>query len=231
MAFDCGPLSVWASHWSLLPESRWGLADLPIFGGPFQTVNTLEAIFVQQAVGAPGWEVLLGAAVAVTAAAYRRRGKQQETCLALIHCRPFLPPMRPQLRVSCGGMKRHDQQTAPTFAAPPLNSASACQVGASWASARVTNCQRAHVDTSGDSIAWRAAHAGSQLYLSHVYIDIASVVHLLWKLKHKLRNRLPPGLRGGKAIQVTWLLAGRAEGCAHPKVSLMRRECCVAFFG
>lgn len=50
MTFDCGPLSIWASYRSLLLESRWRLFDLPLFSAPFQTVNTLEAIFVQQ-----GW--------------------------------------------------------------------------------------------------------------------------------------------------------------------------------
>lgn len=145
----------------------------------------------------------MGASIAVTAAAYRRRGKEGETCLALMNRSSFLPPIRMQLWVSCDGMRSRDQQAAPRFAVLPSNSASACQVGASWASARVTNCQRAHIDTSGDSIAWRAARAGSQLYLSHVYIDIASVVHLLWKLKHKPCDRLPPGLRDGKTIRVT----------------------------
>lgn len=113
--------------------------------------------------------------------------------------------------VSCGGPRRPDQETDPSFAAPLSKSAAARRVGAIWDSARVTNCQRADVDTSGDSIAWRRAQTGNRLYLSHVYIDIASVVHLLWKLKHKLCNRLPLDLMNGKTIQVTQLLGRRAE--------------------
>lgn len=126
-------------------------------------------------------------------AAYPCHGEQRETTfLTLINCCSFLLPILIQLLllwVLCGGMRRHEQETEPRFAAPLSKSAAACQVRGIWGSARVTNCQRAHVNTSGDSFTWPRAQTGNRLRLSHVYIDTASVVHLLWKLKHKLRNQ------------------------------------------
>lgn len=68
-----------------------------------------------------------------------------------------------------------------------------------WAGARLRNCQRAPVNTSGDSISWQGAQTGNRLCLSHVYIDTASVGHLLWKLKLCNQRLLHP--RDGKTTR------------------------------
>lgn len=65
-----------------------------------------------------------------------------------------------------------------------------------WAGARLSDCQRAPVNTSGDSISWPRAQTGNRLCLSHVYIDTASVGHLLWKLK--LCNQRLLAAQGGE---------------------------------
>lgn len=133
-----------------------GFADLPIFWGLFQTVNTLEAIFLQRgwslaatlsgvwSFRAPVWEVCTGNGQESENGHFPALWRTARNDVPSFNQLLFFSPSNILLLwVLCGRMRSHDQQTDPRSAVPLSKSAAARQVGGIWVSARVMNCQRA----------------------------------------------------------------------------------------